>query len=546
MKIRVKQKIDLFIIALLIVITRLLFKSEYLYEWDSIQYALAINDFNIMWHQPHPPGYLFYILILKFCNIIFNNINNTFIFVNILFSILTALFLYLLSYQLFKNRLNAVYTCLLLIFSPIFWFYGEVATIYILEAFISVTIAFYSYQSLFNINKKYSLTLSLLFGFLAGIRQSILVLFFPLWLFTLSKHPRLKVIFLSVVFFICGLLIWFIPTIISVNGFNNYYEISKGLTSSGGEKIITFFGNTLSYIKINFLNFIIWLSQGVSPISCFFILNLILKKRKLDRIFFKNTKIMFFMFWIIPSTIFYAIIYIEKPGYLLTIIPAIILILVYSFQAIKNLTYFTTILTLFFLFQYIIWFIYPCGKNKIQKPSFIVEPPLSDYNWDISYREIKYKEEIMNNLYSLLSSSDKYKPDNTVIFYTGGYPTWRHLIYYFPQFTINWLVDKSNSGLNSFNLDIYYSQNLNSFSYSQKPFWVKTLRPKEIIYNLKPKYNNILWFLSPNTYIYNEINNNYLYLKKTKTSNNQYLFFSNDDQIDEIKICRFNFIKTKL
>ena len=48
-----------FLIALLV---RLPFGSEYLWAWDSVLYARALEDFDVSAGRPHPPGYLFYVL----------------------------------------------------------------------------------------------------------------------------------------------------------------------------------------------------------------------------------------------------------------------------------------------------------------------------------------------------------------------------------------------------------------------------------------------------------------------------------------------------
>ncbi len=42
---------------LLGLVSRLPFRSEILYHWDSVNFAYAIEEFNIAKEQPHPPGY---------------------------------------------------------------------------------------------------------------------------------------------------------------------------------------------------------------------------------------------------------------------------------------------------------------------------------------------------------------------------------------------------------------------------------------------------------------------------------------------------------
>lgn len=39
-----------------------LFRSRWLDEWDSVQFAMGVGNFNLFQHTPHPPGYPLYIL----------------------------------------------------------------------------------------------------------------------------------------------------------------------------------------------------------------------------------------------------------------------------------------------------------------------------------------------------------------------------------------------------------------------------------------------------------------------------------------------------
>jgi hypothetical protein len=36
-------------------------RSPFLDEWDSLQFALGLRQFNLSKHQPHPPGYPLYL-----------------------------------------------------------------------------------------------------------------------------------------------------------------------------------------------------------------------------------------------------------------------------------------------------------------------------------------------------------------------------------------------------------------------------------------------------------------------------------------------------
>lgn len=77
------QRPDRFIAAtlfLLTLISRIPFRSHYLNEWDSANFALGMIDFDPVLHRPHPPGYPLYIIVGRIFNPLFNDANATLVF----------------------------------------------------------------------------------------------------------------------------------------------------------------------------------------------------------------------------------------------------------------------------------------------------------------------------------------------------------------------------------------------------------------------------------------------------------------------------------
>ena len=130
------------ILGLLVIITRIPFTSQFLYEWDSVNYALAFENYDIQQQQPHPPGYLLYVALGKAVNYIFNDPNTSMILLSIIFSALSVILVYFMAKEIFSRKIGII-SALLLIFNPIIWFYGEIASIYIFEAFFGILIAYF-------------------------------------------------------------------------------------------------------------------------------------------------------------------------------------------------------------------------------------------------------------------------------------------------------------------------------------------------------------------------------------------------------------------
>ena len=65
-----KEKLFLALLTGTVAISRWLFRSHYLYDLDSVNFALAIGRFDPRVHQPHPPGYFLYISVGRLLNTI--------------------------------------------------------------------------------------------------------------------------------------------------------------------------------------------------------------------------------------------------------------------------------------------------------------------------------------------------------------------------------------------------------------------------------------------------------------------------------------------
>lgn len=75
------MKKDIITIIVLIVLTcvsRIPFATRHIVSHDSVNFALALKDFDISKHQPHPPGYIVYIGLAKFINLFVKDANTSF------------------------------------------------------------------------------------------------------------------------------------------------------------------------------------------------------------------------------------------------------------------------------------------------------------------------------------------------------------------------------------------------------------------------------------------------------------------------------------
>jgi hypothetical protein len=114
------------LLFLITIISRVPFTSKFLYHMDSVQYALALEKYDVTIDQPHAPGYFLYVMMGRFLNLLLDDANTVYISISIFFSGLTVLVLYYFCREMFDRR-TAIVCALMAITSPNLWFHGELA-----------------------------------------------------------------------------------------------------------------------------------------------------------------------------------------------------------------------------------------------------------------------------------------------------------------------------------------------------------------------------------------------------------------------------------
>src|SRR5438046_10135233 len=87
-----------------VALSRFFFRSHYLYDIDSVNYALALDRFDPTVHQPHPPGYFLYIHLGRLARLVFHDSNTALVVLSILGSCAAAAMIYVLAECWFVRR----------------------------------------------------------------------------------------------------------------------------------------------------------------------------------------------------------------------------------------------------------------------------------------------------------------------------------------------------------------------------------------------------------------------------------------------------------
>ncbi len=209
------------------VLTRLPFTSRFLYNWDSVQYALGTENFNITYHQPHPPGYILYVAGGRALNSLTGDPNLSFIILSILASGLAVVALYLFGVRAMGRR-DGLCVALLLLLNPVFWFYGEITSTYTVECLMAVLIGWACFR-VRDGEEHLAPWAGLLMGMVGGIRQTTVVLLLPLVVFSLRRASARRLLWTAGVFIVLTFA-WFLPLLHYSGGLGTYLEATRQIS----------------------------------------------------------------------------------------------------------------------------------------------------------------------------------------------------------------------------------------------------------------------------------------------------------------------------
>ena len=307
-------------LALVTLASRWPYRARMLYNWDAVQFALALREFDIAKHQPHPPGYVLYVGLGRLVNATLGDPTQAYVTLAMVFSAATTFTVYWLARALY-DRVTAAAAGALLAVSPLFWFYGSVGLTYAGEAFGASLMALLAYRTLAgSVTHLYVGALCL--GLAGGLRQSVLVLLFPLWAACAVLGVRSRARLAAAAAILVGaVLAWFLPLVWLSGGWTAYLRASTELYAStmlptsllGGDLETTF--RQARYVLESVL-------VGLGPLAIALgALPFYVRRRGWA------TREWFLVTWVVPPLAFYTLGHFGQAGYVLTFLPALVILL---------------------------------------------------------------------------------------------------------------------------------------------------------------------------------------------------------------------------
>ncbi len=286
-------------------------RTRILPTWDAVQFALALREYDIVRHQPHPPGYVLYVAAGRALAWLAGDPAAALTALGVLGSAVAVLLVYRLGWSL-EGRPVAVVAALGCLTSPLLWADAAAGLPYAVEAALATAVALAAW-AMRRGGRRALVAAALLLGVAGGVRQSVLLLMGPLWLgMAWLGFRRPGPVLAGAALVGLATAAWAGP-MLSLVGPRRYVAASLDLYASTVHATTVVGGgwgrNLVGLTEALLVGFGVFL-----PVLAYALRR---ARRDLDA-----PRAMFFALWIVPPLAVYGFVHLGQPGYLLTVLPA--------------------------------------------------------------------------------------------------------------------------------------------------------------------------------------------------------------------------------
>lgn len=299
-------------LAVVSVVIRLPFQSAFLVNFDSVNYAFGIEGFDLERHEPHPPGYLGYVLLARAVDVVVGDANRSLTLLSVVAAGVATALVFLLARR-FASRRSAVVVTALFALAPLTWYYGIVGLGYLPGAAVALGIVWACHHARFDRSVRHAYVAALLLAALGALRQTDIVLFAPLlWFATapLATRTRLRIAGLVV----AASTLWLVPLLWLSGGPFTYVELSRDLAVLAGGRTSVFGldpGGLARNVRLVTSGLVLGLFAAI-PL-------LVLTAR---RGLFARDELRFVLWWVVPPSAVFLLVHTGQLGYVLPVLPA--------------------------------------------------------------------------------------------------------------------------------------------------------------------------------------------------------------------------------
>ncbi len=318
------------LLAGLVAATRIPLAPPHLFDFDSVNFALALEHFDPRLHQPHPPGYPLFVAQARLLNVFFQSPERTFLTCSLLAAVAAPLLLFLLGGRMYSPWAGLA-GALLLVLNPVFWRSTLVSPVRPYLSVLTLLLAYLCHRAAAG-EARFAWYAAAALGLGAGWRPELMVLLAPLWLLCAWRTLRsFRPLGLAMLLAAAGALTWIVPLLVITGGPGNLWLLlARYLEQQSGAGSPLLGGGFWEWWEM-FTQGFVWLAlavvgwfwaallpvRGSNAAAC-------ASDRQECRSPLSNR--IFVLCWIGPAIGFLTLIHVAHPGHTLAAVPALCLL----------------------------------------------------------------------------------------------------------------------------------------------------------------------------------------------------------------------------
>jgi hypothetical protein len=307
------------------ILTRVPFQTENLWAHDSVLYERAIERFDPLDQRPQPPGYLYYVVLIRAVDALTGDANRAMTLVSLFADAAAIALLYLLAARLYDER-TARISALFLLSAVTFWAYAGIAYPYTLLASLSIgcTLLFWRATTASSGRMSALVIASAAWGIAIGFRSDLAIFLAPVWLVAAwGKHLSA---WLAGAFTAGALaVVWFVASAFADGGLARFSEALRTQGQFVDERYSVFGTQGLRALGTNGYELARYLGRGLyflAPLVA--VVPLAAASRHIELA--DRRRMAFVLAWTLTPLLVYLPIHSGEYGYVFSMIPGLCLI----------------------------------------------------------------------------------------------------------------------------------------------------------------------------------------------------------------------------
>jgi hypothetical protein len=296
------------------------FGTRFSFNWDSSQYARGMTEFNVFKHQPHPPGYLLWVLSARILEPLAGGAMQAQVIVAFLMALLALAIFYFLALRILDSQVSALTCTALLAYAPGVALNSSISSPSITDLVSSLVAGYLAFLDPRRRQWRIVACLAAL-GLLAGFHQSNLALLAPLVAAAALSHWRhaWRAICAGAILGTLAFLAWYVPLTNSVGGWRVLSHLTSVQFHDSARVSSVFYGAPLRRHLAMTLNNIIYSGMNLAAWLVAFGLPFVAQRKAVQG----SGR---YALWIIPSLILVLGIHSGRVGYWLIAFPPLLLL----------------------------------------------------------------------------------------------------------------------------------------------------------------------------------------------------------------------------